>query len=155
MIVLVECYHDLALVRSLGVQRRHLLHEGSKGNVMNRLREVTLEAAGLIDADPNAGCRPAELSNYHEEEAAQGLRLLVHAREPQKKVVEINPRLEEWLVAHADACGVSLARYSLPQTARAMHRIARCDRMPGFQPFLEALLRADEGMRKLKAWLSQ
>lgn len=153
MIVLVECYNDTALVRALGVQRRNVRHEFSKGNVLNGLRKVASHAAGLIDADPNSENHPAELSNYRQTENVLGLRLLIHTRESQKKVVEVNPRLEEWLVARAIACNLNLAQqYQLPQTARDIHRIARCDQKPGFQRFLQDLLKVDKGMKTLKSW---
>jgi hypothetical protein len=113
MIVLVECYNDVALIRALGVQRRNLRHEFCKGNVMNGLRKIAVDAAGLIDADPNGGNPPAELSNYREETTANGLRLLIHKREPRKKVVEVSPRLEDWLVARGglqdQPCQISIA----------------------------------------------
>src|SRR6266404_2414241 len=109
MIVLVECYSDTALARTLGVQRRNLLHEFCKGNVMNGLRKATYDAIGLIDADPDSNNPPAELSNYRQTENAHGLRLLVHRQEPQKKVIEVSPRLEDWLVARAGGCGVDPA----------------------------------------------
>jgi hypothetical protein len=153
MIVLVECYSDTALIRALGVQRRNLLHEFCKGNVMNGLRKATSDAAGLIDADPNSQNPPAELANYRQTEDAYGLRLLVHTQEPRKKVIEVSPRLEEWLVGRANACKLDLAQYGLPQTASEMKRIPRYDKKSGFQRFLQDLLKADNGMKTLKTWL--
>jgi hypothetical protein len=153
VIVLVECYSDTALIRALGVQRRNLLHEFCKGNVMNGLRKATSDAAGVIDADPNSQNPPAELSNYRETENVHGLRLLVHAQEPRKKVIEVGPRLEEWLVGRAGASHLDLAQYGLPQTAREMKRIPRYDKKPDFPRFLQDLLKADIGMKTLKTWL--
>jgi hypothetical protein len=153
MIVLVECYSDTALIRALGVQRRNRLHEFCKGNVMNGLRKATSDATGLIDADPNSS-PPAELANYRQIENANGLRLLVHTQEPRKRVIEVGPRLEEWLVERAGTCTLDLAQYGLPQTACEMKRIPRYDTKPGFQRFLQDLLTADEGMKSLKRWLS-
>jgi hypothetical protein len=153
MIVLVECYSDTALVRALGVQRRNLLHEFCKGNVMNGLRKAASDAVGVIDADPDSQNPPAELLNYREAENGHGLRLLVHAQEPRKKVIEVSPRLEEWLVGRADVCKIDLAQYGLPQTAREIKRIPRYDKKPGFQRFLQDLLGADAGMKTLKTWL--
>ena len=155
MRVLVECYNDAALLRTLGVSPRDLFHEGCKGNVLNRLREAREEVVGLLDADPASGNTPAELRNYHETKNAHGLHFLVHAREVHKQVVEVSPRLEDWLVARARACNLNLMPYGLPLTAREIHRIARCDRKPGFQQFLRDLLAADEGMRTLKTWLGR
>ena len=153
MIVLVECYHDAALVKALGVRRRDLRHEGCKGNVVKGLRKARQDAVGLLDADPQGGGRPGELANYAETDTAPGLRLLEHRRDRSKRVIEMSPRLEEWLVGRAASCGVRLAVHDLPETARELHRNPRCDRKPGFRPFLDALLRADEAMQALQRWL--
>jgi len=153
MIVLVECYSDTALIRALGVQRQNLRHEFCKGNVMNGLRKATSDATGLIDADPDNQNPPAELSNYRQTENAHGLRLLIHAQQPRKKVIEVSPRLEEWLVERAGACDLGLAQYGLPQTAREMKRIPRYDKKPGFERFLADLLKKDDGMKAMKRWL--
>jgi len=149
----VECYHDAALAKVLGVTGRDLRHESGKGNVVKRLSKAPGDAVGLLDADPGKGGRPRELANYREKSQAGGLRLLVHRDDPSKRVIEVNPRLEEWLVARADCCGVSLSGHRLPATARALHRNPRCDRKPGVQSFLRQLLAADEVMRTLKEWL--
>ena len=154
MIVLVECYHDVALVCALGVPTSALRHERGKGNILNRLRNATDIATGLLDADPGA-YPPAQMQNYREKQNSHGLRLLMHAQDERRRIVEINPRLEEWLVARADASRVKLVEYSLPERAYDIHRSARCDQKPGFSRFLAALLAVDEGMKTLKKWLTE
>jgi hypothetical protein len=69
--------------------------------------------------------------------------------------IQVNPRLEEWLVERAAACKLTLSQYGLPQTARDMHKVVRCDLKPGFQRFLDDLLKADNGMKTLRTWLSR
>ena len=153
MIVLVECYHDAALAKALGVTARNLRHEACKGNVVKRLSKAREETVGLLDADPGKGGRPKELDNYGEKGQGVGLRLLVHRNDPSKRVIELNPRLEEWLVARADSCGVSLSDHGLPDTGHALHGNPRRDRDPRFRQFLEQLVAADTAMQTLKEWL--
>ena len=153
MIVLVECFHDFALAKALGVRRQAIRHESGKGNVLNRLSKAQAEAVGLLDEDPHGGNPPAQLANYEEKDRTGGLRLLVHRQDPSKHVIEISPRLEEWLVARARTCNIDLATHRLPGTAREMHDNPRCDLKPGFQPFIQELLQIDAEMKTLRRWL--
>jgi hypothetical protein len=50
--VVVECYHDAALVRALGVPVRSLGHEHGKGSVLLALAKCNGDAVGVVDADP-------------------------------------------------------------------------------------------------------
>ena len=62
MRVMVECYHDTALVRSLGVPVRSLGHEHGKGNVLLALAKWNGDAIGIVDADPGKqNSIPAEI----------------------------------------------------------------------------------------------
>ena len=154
MRVLVECYHDVALVRSLGVPIRRVGHELSKGNVLRTLARSSGRAIGIVDADPGKPhSNPSEMAKYQEDVDERGLRLMKHRDDPHKSLVIIHPRLEEWLLARAEACGIQPAEYGLPPTARDMHRSARCDRKPGFGRFLADLAASDDGLRTLSAWL--
>jgi len=152
MIVLVECYHDMALARCVGVRKSDLRHEHCKGNILNRLRRAMEPATGLIDADPG-GLPLRELQNYRETNSSAGLRLLLDARDGRRKLIEMHPRLEEWLATRASASHVDLSKYGLPTKGPELHHNPRCDRKPGFSEFLQDLLAADEGMKTLQKWL--
>ena len=107
-----------------------------------------------MDADTGKQhSNPNEMAKYREHQDANGLRLLKHRDDPQKSLVVIEPRLEEWLFLRAEVCDVRLAGYGLPQTARDMLRNPRCDRKPDFRRFLQDLLTADNGMQTLKKWI--
>jgi len=153
MKVFVECYHDKALVRTLGISVRDLYHEGCKGNVMKRLRKTFSEAVGLVDEDPGSGGSPSEMNNYSVKSEAHGVRLYEHKKDSNRQVIEICPRLEDWRVNRAERTKLSLTEYGLPATARVLHKNPRCDRNPGFRQFLADLLEVDEGMQILKEWL--
>ena len=96
MKVLVECYHDWALVHALGVQRENLLHAGGKGNVLAKLSECGGTAVGLVDADTGKPhSNPREMAQYEPQKEAHGLRLLRRQGQPDKALVVIEPMLEE------------------------------------------------------------
>lgn len=154
MKVVVECYHDWALARSLGIPIRQLRHQSGKGNVLRTLAKCNEEVVGIVDEDPGKpNSHPAELSKYEIEEEAHGLRLARNRGDQGKRLVIVTPRLEEWLFSHAKACGLCQSDYGLPETAAAMHRNPRYDLKPRFRDFLTAMA-SDAGMKLLRRWIS-
>jgi len=154
MRVMVECYHDTALVRALGVPMRSLGHEHGKGNVLMALAKWNGAAIGMVDADPGKqNSIPGEMAKYRDRESAHGLTLMGHAADARKFLVVVGPTLEDWRVARAQAAGIRLSDYGLPDSARALHRIPRYDMRPRFHAFL-ADLASDNGMGTLRKWLT-
>lgn len=153
MKVLVECYHDTALVRSLGVRRQQIGHEHGKGNVMLSLAKWNGNAIGIIDADPGKqDSTPSEMVKYCTKQSQHGLTLMTHFSNMHKTLVVIDPTLEDWLIARAEASNLRLRDYALPESARAMHKSPRYELKPGFRRLL-ADLASDDGMKTLKKWL--
>jgi hypothetical protein len=72
--VLVECKPDERLIRLLGVPRSRIRHEGSKGDLCNRLRREENHIA-VIDEDP-ASAQPSYLRNARLIEENHGVRVL-------------------------------------------------------------------------------
>lgn len=154
MKILVECFHDMALVRSLGIPRRQIGHEYGKGNVLRQLSRWNGVAVGMIDADPGKqNSNPGEMTKYRERQGAHGLRLMEYHDDQRKRLVVINPTLEDWLLSRAGVCRLRLREYGLPESAHAMHKPPRLDHKLEFRRFLADLLAADEGMKTLKTWL--
>lgn len=153
MKVYVECFHDMALVKALGISKDNSRHAGSKGNILNCLRKENIAVLGLIDADPSSA-RPPELLNYNRIKSEFNLNLYQNKNEKTKTIIEINPRLEEWLVERAKKNNFNLSGYGLPESAGELHRNPRYDKKPKFHMFLVDLLKNDEGMKKMKEWLS-
>ncbi|MDP2989121.1 MAG: hypothetical protein Q8O57_00960 [Kiritimatiellota bacterium] len=154
MKVLVECYHDTALVRSLGVTRQQIGHEHGKGNVLRQLSRWDGVAVGIVDADPGKqDSNPGEMTKYRERQGAHDLRLMEHHDDQRKRLVVIDPTLEDWLLSRAGVCRLRLREYGLPESAHAMHKPPRLDHKPGFHRFLADLAAADDGMKTLKKWL--
>lgn len=155
MRVLVECYHDWALARALGVPMRRIGHEHGKGNVLRLLAKWEGEAIGLVDADPGKqDSNPGEMAKYRPQTTEHGLTLMKNHADERKTLIVIAPVMEDWLLARAGVSGLRLRDYSLPESARELHKSPRYDRKPGFHRLLADMLAKDDGMKTIKKWLA-
>ncbi|MBM4045564.1 MAG: hypothetical protein FJ279_10650 [Planctomycetes bacterium] len=150
--VFVECYADAALVRTLGVERGRIRHERSKGNVVNRVEESE-QAIGLIDEDP-ASAQPRALAAYEVFAQGEGLKLLASRARGQKRIIVIQPRLEDWILERAAVSGLRPSKYGLPGGPQELHRIPRYDLKEGYTRLLRDLCEKDAGVRRLAKWIS-
>jgi hypothetical protein len=151
MRILVECYPDETLLRTLGVPRKQLRHERCKGEVVKRVLKFDC-ATGVIDEDP-ASAQPRELDNYKEVRAAEGLRLLARRDDKNKRLIIICPRLEDWLLQRAGLSGIEPEDYGVLSQPNHLHSIPRYERTDGFQRFLSELKEQDKGMHLLHRWV--
>jgi hypothetical protein len=152
MRIAVEYYPDEAVLRALGVPRRQLLHEARKGEVFNWLRN-TPRGMGMADEDPTS-TQPRDRCNYQQVEASEGLLLLTRCGSGGQRLIVVCPRLEDWLMQRAEACGVDPRRYHLPDTAKELHDTPRYELKDGFRRFLAELNGLDRGMKLLRRWVS-
>ena len=74
-------------------------HEGGKGKVLERVKENP-GAVGIIDEDPDSN-QPSERYEYIEYERRSTIKFLVKKGDKSKKVIEISPDLEGWILARA------------------------------------------------------
>jgi hypothetical protein len=102
-VIIVECYTDEYVVRLLGF--KGIKHEGGKGKVFERVRE-NAGTIGMIDEDPNSN-QPSERYEYIECERRSTIKLLVKKGDKNKRVIEISPDLEGWILARAKKNQVS------------------------------------------------
>jgi len=151
MKVLVECNADEVVLRAVGVSKKQLRHERCKGEVVKRMLKFDC-ATGLIDEDP-ASAQPRELDNYIHVQAVEGLRLLAHRDDKNKRLIIICPRLEEWLIQRAKSSGVRPEDYGLPSDPDRLHSIPRYEQKEGFCRFLAELKERDNGMHLLCQWI--
>jgi len=148
-----ECYPDQALLLSLGVQRKQLLHEARKGEVLKWLRK-TPGGVGMVDEDPDSS-QPLELSSYREQKTAEGLRLLTRQGSSGQRLIVLCPRLEEWLMQRARSSGIKADDYGLPHDPDRLHSVPHYEQKDGFRQFLAALNSRDKGMSLLRRWVFQ
>lgn len=118
---------------------------------MNRLKAVEVGWA-MIDEDPGAS-QPAELANSRVLKQSGSLTLMTHKDPPQRRLIVVSPRLEEWLYARAAVLGVTPMHYGLPRTAAELHDLPRYERGAQFVMFVERL-QPDSEMQCLQKWLA-
>lgn len=148
----VECYADEVLVRALGVARRDIRHEGTKGDVVNAVRRAR-EGVGLVDEDPGSA-QPGDLRNYVVQMTSGSLRCLARRGAAQQRIVVVAPDLETWLLRRATAQRLDPAAFGLPDEPHALHDIPHYERSRNFRGFLDALLAKDSEFADLTRFLS-
>ena len=151
--ILVECDPDEFLVRSMGFSRRMIKHESGKGNVLRKLKNVQM-TIGIIDEDPDS-TQPKEMSRYTERESSNTIKLLARNDDPEKKIIQISPYLEHWLIIRARQNQISLKDYDLPDDPIEMHDITHIERNKNFQSFLHELIDKDTEIRTIQSWIKE
>jgi|GEM_PF-6651816 len=121
MPVMVECYHDYALVQSLGIPSDSLIHSSGKGDVLRAMAKANGEAVGIVDEGFGKPA-PREMDKYRETESVYGLRRMEHVNDSGKVLIVIIPRLEEWLRHRASCADIHVKEYGLPESPREFHR---------------------------------
>ena len=135
MTVLVECKPDEALVRHLGRARRDCVHHDDKGRVCNRLAR-TEGLVAMIDEDPGSA-QPKYLTGLETTSDTDGIRVLRDAAR-NHRVIVLQPRLEEWVIATARADGVLVSDFGLSERGNELHREIN-SRLPAFAKLIDAL----------------
>lgn len=152
--IFLECFNDEATVRALGFTKSEWRHEIAKSRVAHAL-EISREAAdiALVDQDPGQSC-PRYLREFQIAESKPDLGLCLY-RHPQsrKRFVEIQPDLEPWLYAQAQAVGIAPAAHHLPKRHEDLHKNLKKHRSH-LEGFVRACLAASSPhLVKLAEWL--
>ncbi len=149
--IIVECHTDKFLVELLGF--KGIKHEGGKGKVLERVRE-NAGAIGIIDEDPNSN-QPLDRNEYIEGECRSTIKLLVRKGDKSKKIIELSPDLEAWILARAKKNRVSPKSFGLPDDPHELH-IPHIEKRRNFREFMERLAETDDvEIGALKEWLMQ
>ena len=106
--ILMECSLDEFLVKTLGYQRKQIKHEGGKGKVLGILRKKDW-AIGIIDEDPDTN-QPSEINNYVDKDIKGRVKLMENNKNNRKKIIQISPYLEDWLIFRAKQNQISLKK---------------------------------------------
>jgi hypothetical protein len=148
-VIIVECYTDEYFVKLLGL--KGIKHEGGKGKVLERVSENP-GAIGIIDEDPDSN-QPSERYEYIEYERRSTIKLLVKKGDKSKKVIEISPDLEGWILARAKKNQISPKSYGLTDNPHELHS-THMERNKNFRKFLDELVKTDDDeIVSLKKWL--
>lgn len=149
--IIVECYTDEFLVKSIGFPRRQIKHEGGKGKVMEIVKKKDM-TVGIIDEDPYSD-QPSDLENYIEKDTRSTVKLLIRKDDASKRLIQISPYLEHWLVDRARQNRISPNDFGLPGDPKELHSIPHVERNKNFRRFLKKLIEADDEIDTLKKWI--
>ena len=151
--IIVECFADEFLIKSMGFPQKKIKHEGGKGNVVKAV-EKSEKAIGIIDEDPESS-NPKEMSYYISENSSDTIKLMKRQDNSGNKIVEISDYLESWLIKRAQHNGISLDKYNLPDNPIKMHDIIHIERNINFQKFIDELINVDTEIHTLKKWIKE
>ena len=150
--ILVECDPDEFFVKSMGFSRKKIKHESGKGNVLKKLKNDPM-TIGMIDEDPHSS-QPSEMKRYIEAEKKYTIKLLVRNDNTGKKVEQISPYFEQWLINRARQ-NQSLKEYDLPDDPVAMHAIIHIERNKNFRNFQHLLTNKEAKIRTIQKWIQE
>lgn len=153
MMIVVECYSDEYLIKSMGFPRKKIKHGKSKGNVVDKVKNGS-RIIGMIDEDPESA-QPSDLKNYVHKKAAGNIKLLVRNNDNHRRIIQISPRLEEWLLHRAKMNQISPKDFNLPADPNKFHSLGRLERKKNFQSFIKKLAEADEEMKIIRKWINE
>lgn len=154
--IIVECDKDQALMYRMFFTPRQVIHGYSKSDVLWRVEQIQ-KAIGVIDEDPQSR-RPKYLEAYNEKNTSGKIKLLVRKDNNEKWIIQISPRLEDWLCGIAKRNKISPEEFDLPTSPGELHSMSL---KPGknreyFHRFLDALRRTkDNEIVTLRKWIRQ
>lgn len=149
----VECDTDLffigTVISSMRIPKLPLKHAGNRGKVVNEVMKNSI-AFGVIDEDPQSIGQPSFLNRFKEKASADGLRLLEYT--PKKKILVIQPRIEDWFLKLASRYNISPGEFNLTNRAEDLHRM-RIFRNKNYQEFVEALCTQCDEVKTVRLWI--
>ncbi len=149
--IIVECYNDESLIKMIA--RSKVKHEGGKQRVLERVKKNDkAEVIGIIDEDPDS-FQPSDLKEYFPKDSKSTIKLLICKNDERRRLVQISPDLEGWILNRARKNRIYPTDYGLPDDSYELHSIPRLDKRENFQKFLKILAERDEEISILKGWL--
>lgn len=151
IIIIVECNPDEFLVRLLGFSK--IKHAGGKGKVLEKIKENS-GSIGIIDEDPDSR-QSKERNEYVEYESVAKVKLLVNKHDESLKVIQISPRLEEWILYRARQNQIYPTTFGLPNDPDDLHT-PHIEKRKNFQEFMKKIVEKDDvEISTLKKWLTR
>lgn len=153
--IITECYKDKALVHRIGFSGEYVWHEFGRSRVLGKVEQSKTPVVGIIDEDPNAA-KPPEMKEYiFQEESTETVKLLKRKNDDTKRLIQICPRLENWLYMVARRNKVSPSQFGLPGNPEELHTLSFRS-SENFHKFLIVLNRAkDYEIDILKKWIKE
>lgn len=151
--IVVECYSDEFLVKSMGFPRKKIKHGGGIGNVVRAVSKKE-KGIGIIDEDPHSN-QPKEMEKYDEADKNDTIKLLVKKDDNRKRIIQISPYFEPWLINRARQNQISPKDFGLPDDPKEMHDVLHIERNRNYQNFVNKLVEADEEINTIKKWIKE
>ena len=154
--IIVECYNDRELVYRMGFIPSEVRHEFGRSRVLGIVEQGREPVIGIIDEDPTAD-RPPVMEKYQTQRTSKkSITLLKRRDDDTKWLVQISPRLEDWLCEIARRNRISPQRFGLPDDPAGLHSISLRKDKQNFQRFLDALRwTGDNEINALNEWIRQ
>jgi hypothetical protein len=150
--IVVECYADEHLIVNLGFSKKTITHKKGKSRVIEGINQLG-GGVGIIDKDPDSKPPTDFTDNYIQVNKEGSLSLLQHRDHPERRIIEIHPRLEEWLLARARKNQISPSDFALPNDGDTLHSDPHYERRTQYQTFLTRLIQTDSEMQTLRKWI--
>ena len=151
--IVVECNPDEALVKKLGYTRKMVTHQSSRGEVINYLQKNP-SAIGIVDDDPGSA-KPTYFSKFTLETSEQ---LGIESYSIDKlgtRLIVIKPRLEEWVLRHANALKIDLKQHSIPDSGNELHKVINT-RIPRFENLIKEMIdKESPALMRLKSLIDR
>ncbi|MCK4764322.1 MAG: hypothetical protein KAW12_19135 [Candidatus Aminicenantes bacterium] len=154
--IVLECNNDELIIKSLGFSRRQISHQRCKGEVVKKVGKLAV-AVGIIDEDFNLN-RPREMDSYIEvgkKYPGRKIRLFQKRGDKGKKLIQISPRIEDWILYRAKRNRLDPKKFNLPDDPHKLHVIPNLDRHRGFKEFFKKLIDVDEEIKSLRKWVKE
>jgi hypothetical protein len=151
--IAVECYADELLILKMGFPRKSIKHARGKGRVLNKIKNCP-GAIGVVDEDPGMG-QPDELKQYKTIQRKGSITLLGKRSGDSIFVIQISPRLEEWLLKRANINNIKPEDFSLSNKAEVLHGIKKPRDNKKYNAFLVSVIDADQEIKVMKEWIKE
>jgi len=124
--IYTECKPDSALVKTLGVPKKEIIHLGGKPEVCKQL-EKRKNWKGLIDEDPFS-VQPPYLKKLQVRENLSDYELKVlNDNSNNNDLIVLCPRLEEWVLKATKEADIDIKKYNLPDDGERLHKEINID----------------------------
>lgn len=151
--IIVECNLDEFFIKNIGFSKKKIKHESGKGDVL-RIVNKKKKVIGMIDEDPGKS-QPVEMKQYKEKETMHTAKLFERKDDNEKRVIQLSPYLEHWLLHRARKNRISPNDFGLPDDPIELHDMAHIERRINFQNFLNEIIKVDEEINTIKKWITE
>lgn len=151
--IVLECNNDELFIKKLGFPAKLISHQRCKGEVVKKVGKIS-RAIGIIDEDDRTS-EPNEMKNYSVNQTGGSITLFQRKNDKKKKLVQVSPYLEHWLLDRAKRNKINPKDYNLPKDPQKLHGKPNLERNKNFDKFIKKLIDTDTEIQTLKKWIEE